>query len=172
MNWTGTKWNRVDITCLLMLYSYILLTIQLAWVKWTTDVLRPFTVQKQGLVLQALWQPIPFFSINSIFHLLLHYKTVIRLDGRLCLGNLNVLLLTVLHCVLCIVSRWPSLATFANYLPPQLAQIDLSMLTCWSQSINQSTNTLIHVSLVFPLVCFPVHWYTVTWRSLSNEHGV
>jgi len=32
--------------------------------------------------------------------------------------------------LLCIVSLWPSLADWDGFLPPQLAQIDLSLLTC------------------------------------------
>jgi len=59
---------------------------------------------------------------------------VIRLDSpllRLC--NWSILMWTVLHCyrkVICIVSRWPFLADWASFPPPQLTQIDLSVLTC------------------------------------------
>ena len=64
-----------------------------------------------------------------------------RLDGLLRLlqfCNLSVLLWMELHicvtykyyAVLCIVCRWRSLINLASFLSQQLAQIDLSVLTC------------------------------------------
>jgi len=47
--------------------------------------------------------------------------------------------------VICLVSRRPFLADWACFPPPQLAQIDLSLLTCREIIINQSI--LCHVCL-------------------------
>jgi len=57
--------------------------------------------------------------------------------------------------VLCILSRWSSLADWAGFLPPPLVQIDLSVLTCrWTPINNQSINQSIMYCIVLLWLCY------------------